>query len=70
MPLLHVPPTVNDATAPATTDVLAGCGVMVSTGAALVTLSVAALLVALPIALLTTARNSAPLSASVVSAAL
>ena len=48
--------------APATTLTLAGCCVIVSTGAAAVTVSVASLLVALPATLVATASKTAPLS--------
>src|SRR3978361_335420 len=64
VPLLHVPPTVNAACAPAATLRLAGCGEIVSTGALAVTVSVPSLLVALPKALLTTARKVAALAPS------
>ena len=70
VPELQVPPTVNVAVAPAATLRLAGCGVIVRTGALVATVSVAALLVALPATLLTTARKAAPLSASVVVASV
>ena len=68
VPAEHVAATVNDACAPAATLRLAGCCVIVKTGAAAVTVSAALLLVALPATLLATARKVAPLSARAVAA--
>ena len=68
VPELQVPATVNAADVPATTLMLAGCCVIVSTGALAVTVSVALLLVALPAMFVTTARKTAPLSPSTVAA--
>jgi hypothetical protein len=66
VPEEQIAATVNDACAPAATVRFAGCWVMVSTGAAALTVKVALLLVALPATLLAIARKVAPLSASVV----
>ena len=68
MPELQTPPTLKLAVVPATTEVSAGCGVMVSTGAPGVTVSTAPWLVALPATLLTMARKLVPLSVSTAAA--
>ena len=70
VPLLQVPPTVKVALEPAATDTSAGCGVIVRTGAAAVTVKVASLLLALPATLVATASNTAPLSVIAVVATL
>ena len=62
VPELQVAATLNEAEVPATTLMLAGCCVIVRTGAAATTVKVALLLVALPATFVTTARKTAPLS--------
>ena len=69
VPALQVPATLKLAGLPASTLTLAGCAVIVSTGGGgSVTVNPAVLLVTVPAPLLTTARNTAPLSASTVAA--
>jgi hypothetical protein len=58
--------TLKVAVAPATTETLAGCAVMLGATAAVVTVNVALLLVTLPALLVTTTLNCAPLSLLVV----